>query len=223
MGKRVLIVDTSNEIAGDGDVPHDCIGRARRMQVSSRAQQEQVMIEAVQNHTPHVIIIDEIGTAKEVRAARTISQRGVSLVATAHGIDLGSLLKNPALCSLVGGVHPVILGDKQAKRNKQGRIVKTVLERAGAPTFDCLVELVGRNNWRVYHNVAQTVDAMLAQEKRIVESRWLAADSGKMMARFSKISDSSEDIQELQNQFELNSNNSTTSSTTTTTTTTGSY
>ncbi|KAL6062201.1 PFAM ATPase associated with various cellular activities (AAA), variant 2 [Balamuthia mandrillaris] len=170
MGKRVLVIDTSNEIAGDGDVPHSCIGFARRLQVKNRGMQHNIMIEAVQNHNPQVIVVDEIGTAPEVNSARTIAQRGVSVVATAHGIDLGSLLKNPTLVSLVGGVHPVILGDKAASQRKGPRMQKTVLERKGAPTFDMLVELVGRNDWRVYKDVAATVDTMLANQPRVLLS-----------------------------------------------------
>jgi stage III sporulation protein AA len=180
--KRVIIIDTSNEIAGDGDVPHSCIGAARRMQVAKRSEQFSTMIQAVQNHSPHIVVIDEIGTTQEVKSARTISQRGISLVATAHGLELTSLLKDPVLSSLVGGVHAVTLGDKaaaeEAKKGRRGRQTsgKTKLERKGAPTFDIVVDLLGKSQWRVYADVAHTVDCILANEPFEVEHRWLDVD-----------------------------------------------
>lgn len=198
LGKRVLVIDTSNEIAGDGDVPHLCIGRARRLQIKDRKLQAQVMIEAVQNHNPQVIIVDEIGTTQEADSARTIAQRGVSLVATAHGLSLSSLLKNPTLVKLVGGVHPVVVSDAKAKARKDGSIQKTFLERAGSPTFDMLVELVGRNHWRVYRDVATTVDNMLAGKERLVETRWID-DEGRMMARFENLVCDEAEVREINN------------------------
>jgi hypothetical protein len=132
--RRVVVIDTSNEIAGDGDIPHPAIGRARRMQVARPEQQHQVMIEAVENHMPEVIVIDEIGTELEAQAARTIAERGVMLVATAHGNALANLIKNPTLSDLVGGIQSVTLGDDEARRR---RSQKTVLERAAEPTFPC--------------------------------------------------------------------------------------
>ena len=141
-GKRVIVVDTSNEIAGDGDIPHPGIGRARRMQVPKPALQHDVMIEAVENHMPEVIIIDEIGTELEANASRTIAERGVQLVATAHGNTLENLVMNPTLSDLVGGVQSVTLGDIEARRR---RTQKTVLERRAPPTFDVLVEIQGWN------------------------------------------------------------------------------
>lgn len=157
-GRRVIIVDTSNEIAGDGDVPHPAIGRARRMQVPLGRTQAQVMIEAVENHMPEVVVIDEIGTEEEARAARTIAERGVQLIATAHGNTLANLIANPTLSDLVGGVQAVTLGDEEArKRGTQ----KTVLERKASPTFDILVEIHGRDEIAIHHDVAKTVDLML--------------------------------------------------------------
>ena len=153
--KRVIVVDTSNEIAGDGDIPHRAIGRARRMQVPSPSEQHGVMIEAVENHMPEVIIIDEIGTELEANAARTIAERGVQLVATAHGNELENLIMNPTLSDLVGGVQIVTLGDIEAKRR---RSQKTVLERSYPPTFDILVEIQGWNMVTVHEDVAATVD-----------------------------------------------------------------
>src|SRR5437762_7151401 len=135
LGKRVVVVDTSNEIAGDGDIPHPGIGRARRMQVATPSMQHAVMIEAVENHMPEVIVIDEIGTEQEAAAARTIAERGVQLVATAHGNTLENLIANPTLADLVGGVQPVTLGDDEARRR---RTQKSVLERKAPPTFDVL-------------------------------------------------------------------------------------
>jgi len=156
--KRVVIVDTSNEIAGDGDIPHPGIGYARRMQVPSPVQQHAVMIEAVENHMPEVIVIDEIGTELEANAARTIAERGVQLVATAHGNTLENLVLNPTLSDLVGGVETVTLGDDEARRR---RTQKTVLERRAPPTFDILVEIQGWNQVAIHPDVADVVDKML--------------------------------------------------------------
>ncbi|MDA1188952.1 MAG: AAA family ATPase, partial [Chloroflexi bacterium] len=172
-GKRVVIVDTSNEIGGDGDIPHPGIGRARRMQVDSPDRQHAVMIEAVENHMPEVIIIDEIGTELEASAARTIAERGVQLVATAHGNTLENLLRNPTLSDLVGGVQSVTLGDVEARRRGTQ---KTVLERRAPPTFEVLVEIQNWNKVGVHANVADVVDRMLrgmpiAPEIRAVDDK----------------------------------------------------
>ncbi|PWH15785.1 MAG: AAA family ATPase [Ardenticatenia bacterium] len=156
--KRVIVVDTSNEIAGDGDIPHPGIGRARRMQVATPTLQHEVMIEAVENHMPEVIVIDEIGRELEAEAARTIAERGVQLVGTAHGGSLDNLLMNPTLCDLVGGIESVTLSDEEARRRGTQ---KTVLERKAPPTFDVLVEIQYRWKLVVYHNVAQAVDDFL--------------------------------------------------------------
>ncbi|MEY3735872.1 MAG: hypothetical protein RLZZ624_931, partial [Cyanobacteriota bacterium] len=156
--RRVVVIDTSNEIAGDGDIPHPAIGRARRMQVARPELQHQVMIEAVENHMPEVIVIDEIGTELEAQAARTIAERGVQLVATAHGNELANLLKNPTLSDLVGGIQSVTLGDEEARRR---RTQKTVLERAAEPTFPLAVEMHSRHRWLVHRDVARTVDQLL--------------------------------------------------------------
>ena len=156
--KRVIVVDTSNEIAGDGDIPHPGIGRARRMQVPTPARQHDVMIEAVENHMPEVIIIDEIGTELEASAARTIAERGVQLVATAHGNTLENLTMNPTLSDLVGGIQSVTLGDVEARRR---RTQKTILERRAPPTFDVLVEIQGWNRVVVHPDVSDVVDRML--------------------------------------------------------------
>jgi len=157
-GKRVVIVDTSNEIAGDGDVPHPGIGRARRMQVARPAEQHAVMIEAVENHMPEVIIIDEIGTELEAQAARTIAERGVQLVGTAHGNTLDNLLLNPTLSDLIGGISSVTLGDEEARRRGTQ---KTVLERKAPPTFDVVVEQQDRTRILIHSSVADAVDALL--------------------------------------------------------------
>jgi stage III sporulation protein SpoIIIAA len=171
--KRVVIVDTSNEIAGDGDIPHPGIGRARRMQVPRVHAQHAVMIEAVENHMPEVIIIDEIGTEQEALAARTIAERGVQLIGTAHGTALENLLVNPTLSDLVGGIQAVTLGDEEARRRGTQ---KTVLERKAPPTFAVLVELVGRDEVVVYNDVAAAVDALLREEQPVSERRTRAAD-----------------------------------------------
>ena len=156
--KRVVIIDTSNEIAGDGDTPHPAIGKARRMQVPQPEMQKDIMIEAVENHTPEVIVVDEIGTEAEAQAARTIAERGVMLIATAHGNNLESLIKNPILSDLVGGVSSVTLGDDEAKRRGSQ---KTVLEREKQPTFDVVIEIVDRNTLAVYKNTSEAVDYIL--------------------------------------------------------------
>ncbi|WP_448600060.1 R3H domain-containing nucleic acid-binding protein [Thermoleptolyngbya sp.] len=156
--KRVVIIDTSNEVAGDGDIPHPAIGRARRMQVAHPENQHQVMIEAVENHMPEVIIIDEIGTELEAQAARTIAERGVQLIGTAHGNQIENLMKNPTLSDLVGGIQSVTLGDEEARRRGSQ---KSVLERKAPPTFDIAVEMLERQKWVVHESVADTVDALL--------------------------------------------------------------
>ncbi|WP_394795063.1 R3H domain-containing nucleic acid-binding protein [Armatimonas sp.] len=156
--KRVVIVDTSNEIAGDGDIPHPAIGRSRRMQVKRPEEQHAVMIEAVENHMPQVIVIDEIGTEQEAFAARTIAERGVQLVGTAHGNSLENLLLNPTLSDLVGGIQSVTLGDDEAKRRGTQ---KTVLERKAPPTFDVIIEIMEVDKLAIHHDVAKVVDKML--------------------------------------------------------------
>ena len=166
--RRVVVIDTSNEIAGDGDIPHPAIGGARRMQVSHPDQQHQVMIEAVENHMPEVIVIDEIGTELETKAARTIAERGVQLIATAHGNSIENLIKNPTLCDLLGGIKSVTLGDEEARRR---RTQKTVLERASFPTFSIAIEMNEREKWLIHKDVAKTVDLMLRGDKNSAEER----------------------------------------------------
>ncbi len=158
-GKRVIIVDTSNEIGGDGDVPHPGIGRARRMQVPSPDRQHAVMIEAVENHMPEVIVIDEIGTQAEAQAAGTIAERGVQLIATAHGNTLDNLVQNPTLSDLIGGIQAVTLSDEEAKRR---RTRKTVLERKTQPTFQVLVEIQNKDRLVIHNPLDQVVDDLLA-------------------------------------------------------------
>jgi stage III sporulation protein SpoIIIAA len=168
-GKRVVVVDTSNEIAGDGDIPHPAIGRARRMQVRTPSLQHEVMIEAVENHMPEVIVIDEIGTELEAQAARTIAERGVQLIGTAHGNNLDNLMLNPTLTDLIGGIQTVTLGDEEARRR---RSQKSVLERKAPPTFDVIVEILDREKVTVHSDVAETVDALLRGDPISSELRW---------------------------------------------------
>ena len=168
-GKRVVIVDTSNEIAGDGDVPHPAIGRARRMQVPHVAHQHDVMIEAVENHMPEVIVIDEIGRMEETLAARTIAERGVQLIATVHGNTLDNLIANPSMSDLIGGVQTVTLGDEEARRR---RTQKTVSERKLPPTFDIVVEMIERDKIAIRRPVADVVDALLRGQSASPETRW---------------------------------------------------
>ena len=166
--KRVVIIDSSNEIAGDGDIPHPAIGRARRMQVATPELQHQVMIEAVENHMPEVIVIDEIGTELEALAARTIAERGVQLVGTAHGNQIENLIKNPTLSDLVGGIQSVTLGDDEARRRG---CQKTVLERKAPPTFEIAVEMLERQRWVVHQQVSETIDSLLRGREPILQER----------------------------------------------------
>merc|ERR1711907_759637 len=168
MKKRVIIIDTSNEIAGDGDLPHPSIGKARRMQVSSPQNQHKVMIEAVENHMPEIIIIDEIGTELEAEAARTIAERGVQLIGTAHGNALENLIKNPTITDLIGGIQYVTLGDEEAKRRGSS---KSVLERKAPPTFDIGIEIHDPKTWVIHENMAQSVDLLLQNLPPVYQRR----------------------------------------------------
>ncbi len=168
LSKRVIIVDTSNEIAGDGDIPHPGIGRARRMQVATPTAQHGVMIEAVENHMPQVIVIDEIGTELEAQAARTIAERGVQLVGTAHGNTLDNLMMNPTLSDLLGGIQTVTLGDEEARRRGTQ---KSVLERKAPPTFDVVIEQQDRQHLIIHRDVAETIDDILRGSPPVAEER----------------------------------------------------
>ncbi len=174
--KRVIIVDTSNEIAGDGDIPHPAIGHARRMQVATPNLQHAVMIEAVENHMPEVIVIDEIGTELEAMAARTIAERGVQLVGTAHGNTLDNLMMNPTLADLIGGIQSVTLGDEEARRRGTQ---KSILERKSPPTFDIVVEIQERDRVAIHPDVGEAVDTLLRNAPPGTEVRWLD-DSGEV-------------------------------------------
>jgi stage III sporulation protein SpoIIIAA len=167
--KRVVIVDTSNEIGGDGDIPHPAVGRARRMQVSEPMLQHEVMIEAVENHNPEVIVIDEIGRELEAAAARTIAERGVQLIGTAHGRTLENLLLNPTLSDLVGGIESVTLSDEEARRRGTQ---KTVLERRAPPTFTVLIEIQDRQQLAIHAPVAEAVDSLLRGRELSPELRY---------------------------------------------------
>ena len=158
MEKRVIIIDTSNEIAGDSDIPHSGIGRARRMQVPKTELQHHIMIEAVENHMPQVIIIDEIGTDLEVLAARTIAEKGVQLVGTTHGNCLENLIKNPSLADLIGGIQYVTLSDDEAKRRGTQ---KSILERKAYPAFEIVIEINHPNSWTIHEDVTYSVDLLL--------------------------------------------------------------
>lgn len=178
--RRVIIVDTSNEIGGDGDVPHPAVGRARRMQVAKPSLQHEVMIEAVENHNPEVIIIDEIGRELEALAARTIAERGVQLVATAHGRTLENLLLNPTLSDLVGGIESVTLSDEEARRRGTQ---KTVLERRSPPTFDVLIEIQERDRLHVHADVSAAVDALVRGYPLDPEVRYRNEDGGVVVEK----------------------------------------
>ncbi|MBH37655.1 single-stranded DNA-binding protein [bacterium] len=197
-GKRVIVVDTSNEIAGDGDIPHPGIGYARRMQVPSPDQQHSIMIEAVENHMPEVVIVDEIGTEEETKAARTIAERGVQLVATAHGYQLDNLIKNPTLSDLIGGFQNVILGDEEAKFRGTS---KTIIERKGLPTFDVVIELRARELFAIYNPVATYVDSLLQSDPMDPELR-KRQDDGNVEIKASQSTQSSQaaDVMSSSNQ-----------------------
>jgi len=171
--RRVVVVDTSNEIGGDGDIPHPAVGRARRMQVENPMLQHEVMIEAVENHNPETIVIDEIGREAEALAARTIAERGVQLIGTAHGNTLDNLLLNPTLADLVGGIESVTLSDEEARRRGTQ---KTVLERRSPPTFNVLIEILQRERLSVHDDVADSVDALLRGERLKPELRYRTVD-----------------------------------------------
>ena len=173
MKKRVIIIDTSNEIAGDGDLPHPSIGRARRMQVLNHQNQHQVMIEAVENHMPEIIIIDEIGTELEAFAARTIAERGVQLVGTAHGNVLENLIKNPTLTDLVGGIQYVTLGDEEARRRGSS---KSILERQASPTFEIAVEIHDPKTWIIHENIGSSVDLLLQEQNLQLQRRFIESE-----------------------------------------------
>jgi stage III sporulation protein SpoIIIAA len=195
LNKRVVIIDSSNEIAGDGDIPHPAIGRARRMQVARPELQHQVMIEAVENHMPEVIVIDEIGTELEALAARTIAERGVQLVGTAHGNEIENLIKNPTLSDLIGGIESVTLGDEEARRRGSQ---KSVLERKAPPTFEIAVEMLERQRWTVHENVSETVDSLLRgrqpqpqqrtlnEQGQVIITQEAVASTGTTVARLSR-------------------------------------
>lgn len=179
MKKRVIIIDTSNEIAGDGDLPHPSIGKARRMQVSNHQNQHEVMIEAVENHMPEIIIIDEIGTELEAAAARTIAERGVQLVGTAHGNALENLIKNPTITDLIGGIQYVTLGDEEAKRRGSS---KSILERKAPPTFETAIEIHDPKTWVIHESIETSVDLLLqgqnlpTQKRSLIEAEQSTVD-----------------------------------------------
>ena len=193
MKKRVIIIDTSNQIAGDGDLPHPSIGKARRMQVSNHQNQHEVMIEAVENHMPEIIIIDEIGTELEAAAARTIAERGVQLVGTAHGNALENLIKNPTITDLIGGIQYVTLGDEEAKRRGSS---KSILERKAPPTFEVAIEIHDPQTWVIHENIEQSVDLLLQGQSLPVQRRSLIQDYNNLI-----------DCKIIYNQKEVDMNN----------------
>jgi len=176
MKKRVIIIDTSNEIAGHGDLPHPSIGKSRRMHVSSPQNQHKVMIEAVENHMPEVIIIDEIGTELEATAARTIAERGIQLIGTVHGNALENLIKNPTVTDLIGGIQYVTLGDEEAKRRGSA---KSILERKAPSTFDVAVEIHYPRTWVIHENIENSVDLLLRGQNPILQNRNLRMEQAR--------------------------------------------
>lgn len=184
MGKRVIIIDTSNEIAGDSDISHSGIGRARRMQVPKTELQHQIMIEAVENHMPQIIIIDEIGTEFEVLAARTIAEKGVQLIGTTHGNYLKNLIKNPSLSDLIGGIEYVTLSDDEAKRRGTQ---KSILERKAYPTFEIVIEINQSNSWTIHENISYSIDLLLSNKYGNEQIReFVFAEKIKLKSQFSQ-------------------------------------
>jgi len=198
MEKRVIIIDTSNEIAGDSDIPHSGIGRARRMQVAKAELQHQVMIEAVENHMPQVIIIDEIGTELEVLAARTIAEKGVQLVGTTHGNSLENLIKNPPLADLIGGIQYVTLSDDEAKRRGTQ---KSILERKAYPAFEIIIEINYPNSWTIHEDVKNSIDLLLRGNFTIGQIREFSL-SEKIKIKYQRLQTSTDSI--LRNSIILN-------------------
>ena len=197
MEKRVIIVDTSNEIAGDSDVPHSGIGRARRMQVSKTEFQHQIMIEAVENHMPEVIIIDEIGTELEALAARTIAEKGVQLVGPTHGNCLENLIKNPSLSDLIGGIQYVTLSDDEAKRRGTQ---KSILERKAYPAFQIAIEINKQNSWTVHENVKNSIDFLLRGNSSVSQIRQLSINE-KTNIKYKKLQKNSLSLLKTSNNF----------------------
>ena len=205
--KRVIIIDTANEIAGDSNIPHSGIGRARRMQVSKSELQHQIMIEAIENHMPEVIIIDEIGTELEALAARTISEKGVQLVGTTHGNCLENLIKNPVLMDLIGGIQYVTLSDDEAKRRGTQ---KSVLERKAYPAFQIAIEINHQNFWTIHENIKDSIDLILRGAYSIIQTRELLMNY-KTIIKYQKLQLNSvsflKSISTLKNQYPLINNN----------------
>ena len=197
MEKRVIIIDTSNEIAGDSDIPHSGIGRARRMQVPNTELQHQIMIEAIENHMPQVIVIDEIGTDLDVLAARTIAEKGVQLVGTTHGNCLENLIKNPPLVDLIGGIQYVTLSDDEAKRRGTQ---KSILERKASPAFEIIVEINSSNSWTIHEDVKTSVDLLLRNNFGINQLRQFSL-AHKIQIKFQQLQNYSNFL--LQNQNNL--------------------
>ena len=190
MGKRVIIVDTSNEIAGDSDIPHSGIGRARRMQVAKTEFQHQIMIEAVENHMPEIIIIDEIGTELEALAARTIAEKGVQLVGTTHGNCLENLIKNPSLSDLIGGIQYVTLSDDEAKRRGTQ---KSILERKAYPAFQIVIEINEQNSWTIHENVKNSIDLILRDNYSVSQIRQFSTND-KTSLKYKKFQTNSNSV-----------------------------
>jgi stage III sporulation protein SpoIIIAA len=182
--KRVVIIDTANEIAGDSDIPHIAIGRARRMQVSQSENQHHVMKEAIENHMPQVIIVDEIGTELEALAARTMAEKGVQFIGTAHGNSLESLIKNPVLSELIGGIQSVTLSDEEARRRGTQ---KTVLERKALPAFQVAIELNHKNFWTIYETLEDSIDNLLQGLQPKLQTR-IVSNQGNIKIKYTNIS-----------------------------------
>ena len=211
MGKRVIIIDTSNEIAGDSDIPHFGIGRARRMQVPTTELQHEIMLEAIENHMPQIIIIDEIGTDLEVLATRIIAEKGVQLVGTTHGHSLENLIKNPSLSDLIGGIQYVILSDEEAKRRKTQ---KSILERKAYPAFEIIIEINSSTSWIIHENVKTSVDWLLRRTPFFDQVRYFQFQEKLQIKYYSNfsfqffISRNSVSMQTSKNWVQINKQNS---------------
>lgn len=197
----LLIIDTSCEIGGSGDVPHHCIGLSRRMQVKSVKDQAQVMVECVQNHTPAVMVIDEIGRKAEVQAALTCKERGVRIIASAHG-NMPGLVRNQALCDLVGGIEAVTVGDttarQEAKRRRKKMASKIQAQRRGPPIFDVIIEVKRGvlHEWHIVSKSADAVDSILRDGTYNAQVR-TRQDSGSSTIRVRNVTKDAHDLHKI--------------------------
>lgn len=137
---QLIIIDTSNEIAGDDQIPHECIGDSRRMMVPSIKDQYLILQECVRNHNPDIIVVDELANKMEVEAVDSIKRRGIHVFASVHGC-FKELVSNSELNGVLGGFQNVIFSDKYVEKNNDA---KTRMNRRGEPVFDVIIEIINK-------------------------------------------------------------------------------